>query len=72
MEDETGDHDVDSRLLGVWVVGGGSEAAAGTLEDERDEIAADKDEGVCPGLDSRGAFAIHDDDAGEAEVDGGG
>lgn len=72
LEDETGDHDVDSRLCGARVVGGGSEAAAAALEDEREEIAADEDDGVCPGLDSRGAFSIHNDDAGEAEVDGGG
>lgn len=71
LEDETGNHDVDARLLCVRVIGGGGEAAACALEDKREEVAADEEESIGPGLDSRGAFSIHDDDAGEAEVDGG-
>lgn len=71
LEDETSNHDIDSDLSCVVVVGGGSKAATAALEDEREEVAADEDEGIGPGLDSRGAFSIHDDDAGEAEIDGG-
>lgn len=71
MEDETGNHDVDAFLPCDGFIGGGGESAAGALEDKRQEVAADEDESVGPGLDSRGAFSIHDDDAGEAEVDGG-
>lgn len=71
LEDETSNHDIDSDLLCVVVVSGSSEAATGALEDEREEVAADEDEGIGPGLDSRGAFSIHDDNTGEAEIDGG-
>lgn len=42
------------------------------MEDEREKVTADEDEGIGSGLDSRGTFSIHDDDTGEAEVDGGG
>lgn len=53
LGDETGDHDVDARLSGARVVvGGGGDAAAPALENEREEVARDEDEGVCPRLDS--------------------
>lgn len=68
MEDETGNHDVDTHLSAVCVLCDGGEGAASTLEDERQEVAGNEDEGVGPGLDSRGAFPIHDHDAGEAEI----
>lgn len=68
---EAGDHDVDADVLGVLVVRRRGEAAAGGLQDERDEVAADEEEGVGARADARDVLAVDDDDAAEAEVDGG-
>ena len=70
---EACNHDVDAHLCLVFVVACccSCDAAPCTLQHESNEVADHEDERVCPGLKAGIAFAVCDDDAGEAQVDGG-
>lgn len=71
MKGQSGDHDVDARLLGIGAgVGGVGHGAADGLQDEGEDVAADEDDGVGAGFEAGEVFAVDEDDAREAEVDG--
>lgn len=69
---ETGDHEVDADLRHAVGVGGRGDGAAGGLEDQGEEIAADEEAGDELRGEPREAGPVDGDDAREAEVDGGG
>ena len=50
----------------------GGDAASGALEEQCQEVAADEDEGVRAGSNPGVLGTVDGDDAGEADVDGGG
>ena len=69
---QTSNHDIDTGLLARRAgVRGGSDPTTGTLENQREEVEDDERDGVCARLEARKALTIDDDDARQAEVDGG-
>lgn len=72
LRDETGDHDVNTKVVVFLCVGHAGDGAAGGLEDEGCKIAEDEGEGDGSCFENRKGFAIDGDDASEAEVDCGG
>ena len=72
LEAETCDHDVDTRLFGIVVIRCISQSAADSLQDKREDVAADEDDGVGARFEASQMFAVDEDDAREGEVDGGG
>lgn len=71
LEAQAGNHDVDAHLVLGLGRGAGRDAATGGLQDEREQVAAAEDKGVCARAEARQVLAVDDDDAREAEVDGG-
>lgn len=71
LEDQADQHEVLADVSGALGVGGGGDAAAGGLEKEADEIAGGEDDGVGARLEVGEVGAVDDDNAGEAQVDGG-
>ena len=70
LEGQTGDHDVDARLLHILVIGGVGKSAAEGLQHEREDVAADEDDGVGAGFQTGEMLTVGEDDAREGEVDG--
>lgn len=73
LRGQTGDHNVDAGLVEVRLVairGRGNGAARG-LQDQREQIAAHEDYGVGLRLDARDGGRVGDDQAAQADVDGG-
>lgn len=71
LRDETSNHDLDTSVGVSLGVGSGSQVTTNGLEDEREEIAADEDDGVKLGLETRVLSTDCGDDTTEAEVDTG-
>lgn len=71
LERDTGKHDGPSCIDSGVIAGCGCEPTAGALEDERDEVACDESDCVGARAETGYLLAVYDDDAGEAEVEGG-
>lgn len=69
LGDETSNHDLDTNVGVVLCVGRGSQVTTDSLENEREQIAADEDDGVELGLETRVLSANCGDDTSEAKVD---
>lgn len=67
---QSSNHDVDTNLLGAVVFGGGSDASSGALEYEGEKVAGYEQDGVGSWFDARCFFSIHDNNSGEAKIDG--
>lgn len=71
LEAQTGQHDVLADSEHVLVPRRRGDAASNGLEKQTDEVAGAEDDGVGTGLEPGQVGAVDNDDAGEAEVDGG-
>ena len=71
MGRETSNHDVDSKLVALLIVGGGGDGTAAGLQNKSDNVGNDKDDGNPLGLEQAEPDAEDGDDPAEADVDGG-
>lgn len=71
LDGQARNHDIDARLLGAAIVERGGNGTSNGLQDQREEIEADEGDGIDGRAKARNVSAIDDDDAGQAQVDGG-
>lgn len=71
LEGQAGNHDINARLLRVVIVGRRGNGTSGRLQNEGEDIETDEGDGINGRAEARNVSAIRDDDAGEADVDGG-
>jgi hypothetical protein len=69
LEDETGDHDVDTIVRGLWCTSSGRHSTTRALEYEREQVTADKNVRIKLGLETRVFAASSEDDATQTKVD---
>lgn len=67
----TSNHDVDPHLNCVVFFGGGGDPSAGGLEEQRDNVASDEEDGIGAGLEAGERGGVDGDDSRKGEVDGG-
>ena len=69
LERQAGNHDVDAHLILGLSCRTRRDPATSSLQDEREQITATKNESVGTGPESTEVFPIYDDDSREGEVD---
>lgn len=71
LERQAGNHDIHARLLRVVFVARRRNGTSGRLQNQREDVETDEGDGIDGRTESRNGSAVDDDDAGQAEIDGG-
>lgn len=71
LEGQAGNHNINACLLGAAAVIRRGDAPPGALQDQREDIETDEGYGIDGGAEARNLSTENDDDAGQADIDGG-